>query len=596
MPKFKSILNKILLVALGVSLISASIILVVSTWSQSRIIKESLVQKNTKLAEVVSDVVVHAQYTGVWPLESLKKISESEDVLFWWVVKPDGQIYSASDLSDFGKVINEFPSGSQETEVKDSFYYKTGEKIKLITRLFNSPGYEKPWIFYLGVSEKSVISAQKKTVLTNFAFFLGIIILAIFFAEVLSRNIVKPIKKLEAAAGKIGRGKFAGVEIDSEDEIGQLARTFNKMVGDLRTSQNALETARDEAESEKNKTIAALANFPDGLILLDKDDRIIFINPEAQKILEIDEEYAIGKNIARVNSSRSRSLLEALGGDIKVDNEIHEFSIDKPNKRSFNLKVAPILRGEGIIGFLVVLIDITREKEVDVMKSQFVSIAAHQLRTPLTGIKWSFLALLEKETGALSGDQKRIIEDGLTAINHTIVLINDLLNVAHIEEGKFGFNFQTVELKPLVEESFRRFEPFANEKGVKLSLELTKENIPELNIDREKIALSLDNLLDNAIKYTSPGGSVLIKLERQSGSVIIIVKDTGIGIPKKQLDRTFTKFFRAENALLFQTSGSGLGLYMTKNIIERHGGTVEMTSIENKGTTLTITLPLARKL
>lgn len=236
-----------------------------------------------------------------------------------------------------------------------------------------------------------------------------------------------------------------------------------------------------------------------------------------------------------------------------------------------------------------------RLEELDAVKSDFVSIAAHQLRTPLTGTKWSFLALLERETGQLNGEQKKIIEDGLDAINHAIKLINDLLNVAHIEEGKFGFNFKNESIEPIIQKAFERFEPLAGEKGIWLSLDFSKAKLPLISIDSEKIALVFDNLLDNAIKYTYPGGRVKLKTEFKNGKIVIIVQDSGIGIPRSQMSRVFTKFFRGENAILFQTSGTGLGLYMVKNIIDRHCGTVAVNSEENKGTTFTVELPEASK-
>jgi signal transduction histidine kinase len=232
-----------------------------------------------------------------------------------------------------------------------------------------------------------------------------------------------------------------------------------------------------------------------------------------------------------------------------------------------------------------------RLETLDDVKSDFVSIAAHQLRTPLTGIKWSFIALKEKEAGSLNSEQAKIIENGLEAIDHTIVLINDLLNVAHIEEGKFGFNFKSTAILPLIQKAFERFAPLAGEKGVWLEANFTKDNLPLISLDPEKISLVLDNLLDNAIKYTSPGGKIKLELVYENNKIKITVSDTGIGIPRNQFDRVFTKFFRGENALLFQTSGSGLGLYMIKNIIDRHCGTISIKSEENKGSIFVITLP-----
>ncbi|PIV84413.1 MAG: hypothetical protein COW51_00430 [Candidatus Moranbacteria bacterium CG17_big_fil_post_rev_8_21_14_2_50_44_12] len=237
-----------------------------------------------------------------------------------------------------------------------------------------------------------------------------------------------------------------------------------------------------------------------------------------------------------------------------------------------------------------------RLEELDVIKSDFVSIAAHQLRTPLTGIKWSFLALLERETGLLNPEQRKIIEDGLNAINHMITLINDLLNVAHIEEGRFGFSFQNASILPVVQKAFERYQSLAGAKGVWFSIELPSREPPLISIDPEKMDLVLDNLLENAVKYTQPGGKIKMKLDYEKGKVKIIVSDTGIGIPKRQFNRVFSKFFRGENALLFQTSGTGLGLYMVKNIIDRHCGQISVESEENKGTTFTITLEASCRL
>jgi signal transduction histidine kinase len=230
-------------------------------------------------------------------------------------------------------------------------------------------------------------------------------------------------------------------------------------------------------------------------------------------------------------------------------------------------------------------------QEMDTVKSEFVSVAAHQLRTPLTGIKWSYLALLENDSGSLTGDQRKIIEDGLKAINHTIELINDLLNVAHIEEGKYGFSFSKKAINDLVEKAYRRYLPVAKEKGINLKLEFGSEKLPELMIDYEKMSIVIDNLLDNAVKYTSPGGDVILSVQKKEGQIEFKIKDTGIGVPEDQKHRLFSKFFRADNAMLFQTAGSGLGLYMVKNIIDRHCGTISVESVENKGTTITFNLP-----
>lgn len=233
-----------------------------------------------------------------------------------------------------------------------------------------------------------------------------------------------------------------------------------------------------------------------------------------------------------------------------------------------------------------------RLQELDEMKSDFVSVAAHQLRTPITGIRWSFYTLLDGSAGILSPDQEKIVRDGMQVTVNAIELINDLLNVARVEEGRFGYQMEKRSLAPLVESAVQQAAARAREKGITLTADIAPE-VPEATFDREKMAIVIDNLLENAIKYTPPGGRVTMSLAGEGARVRFSVSDTGIGIPKAELRKVFTKFFRADNAMLFQTTGTGLGLYMVKNIIEKHGGEVMLESEERKGTTVTFTLPAA---
>ncbi len=233
----------------------------------------------------------------------------------------------------------------------------------------------------------------------------------------------------------------------------------------------------------------------------------------------------------------------------------------------------------------------TRLIALDQNKSEFVSVAAHQLRTPLTGIRWTFNALLDEELGELTIEQQKVMENGLKSSIRMIDLINDLLNVARIEEGRFGLHFKQQSLTPLIEKILERIQKRADEKGIILVRNISS-TLPLLKIDEEKMNIAIENVLDNAIKYTAPAGKVTINVSPVKGGVKLVITDTGIGIPKDQLPRIFTKFFRADNALRFQTSGSGLGLYVVRNVIERHNGTVIITSEEERGTTVTIILPI----
>jgi signal transduction histidine kinase len=230
--------------------------------------------------------------------------------------------------------------------------------------------------------------------------------------------------------------------------------------------------------------------------------------------------------------------------------------------------------------------------ELDAAKSDFISVAAHQLRTPLTGIKWSYTTLLDKETGSLNADQKEIAEKGLSAIDQSINLINDLLNVAHLEEGKLDFAFKRQSLIPIAKKAVDGIKLITEEKKITVTAKIPAEaGFPELDIDADKMALAIANLLDNAVKYTPIGGRIDFNISQDQGLVKISVQDSGIGIPKSQKGRLFTKFFRADNATRVQTAGTGLGLFMVKNVVDRHGGKIIVESEEGKGTTFIVTLP-----
>lgn len=236
----------------------------------------------------------------------------------------------------------------------------------------------------------------------------------------------------------------------------------------------------------------------------------------------------------------------------------------------------------------------TRLLDLDKTKSEFVSVAAHQLRTPLTALRWSYHALLDGDMGPLTEEQKKIMRDGFHATLQMIALINDLLNVARIEEGRFGFEFALQPLEKVIAASLTRFEKVAHEKAIVLLYQPASEKFPPAFLDAEKMGIVIDNLMDNALKYTPPGGLVTVRVFNDISQIRVEVEDTGIGIPKDQIYRMFTKFFRTSNAMLFQTSGNGLGLYVAKNIVETHGGTLTVESTEGKGSTFTFTLPVKK--
>jgi len=237
-----------------------------------------------------------------------------------------------------------------------------------------------------------------------------------------------------------------------------------------------------------------------------------------------------------------------------------------------------------------------RDETISAMKSEFITVAAHQLRTPLSAVKWTMKLILDGDVGAIPDEQRIVLAKGYEANERMIALVGDLLNVARIEEGKFGYVFAKDDIVALVKKIVGEFMLKSAEREIRLVFEKPEFESLMIIMDQGRIEMALNNLIENAIKYSLPKGFVAVILKKEGDYVIISVSDTGVGIPKEAHYGIFHKFFRAPNVVRLQTEGSGLGLFMVKNIIERHGGKISFTSEENKGTTFTFTLPVLEEL
>ena len=239
--------------------------------------------------------------------------------------------------------------------------------------------------------------------------------------------------------------------------------------------------------------------------------------------------------------------------------------------------------------------NLTREKAIDKIKSDFISIAAHQLRTPLSAIKWVIKMILEGDAGELNVEQRDLLRKGYISNERIIRLVNDLLNVSRIEEGKFGFNFEKTDFQEVLVAAKGNLEGLIAKNHQELIVQ-KPEKIPLVYLDKERMIMVLQNLLDNAVKYTPEYGKIEIIITTDKNFLYVKVKDQGIGIGKNDQTKLFSKFFRAANAVKLETEGSGLGLFIVKNIIEKHNGSIELKSEEGRGTEINFSLPIERKI
>lgn len=424
---------------------------------------------------------------------------------------------------------------------------------------------------------------------------LAVLIVLAWMARLLSdssRKMAKNYTQLEAQKNELNSS--AGLLLARDVELSKTQKW-------LKDALVKSDKARVDLDTERKRMEAVIGSLIDCLVVLDADGKISSINPSAEKVFEVKEEWVVFKNSEELfQYPYLKSLFDTIGkhASCKIFCEL-ELALPSPSEKIFEVVIMPFKdEKENILGTVISMHDITREKHVEKMKTEFVSLAAHQLRTPLSAIKWILRTLLDRDVGEITEEQAEILEKGYKSNERMILLINDLLNVARIEEGRFLYNLAYESIEEIIEEVLVEMEHQTEEKKIELVFEKPPAPLPKIRVDAEKIKLALHNLLDNAISYNKEGGRVIIaaKKDNRTNDIEVAVQDTGIGIPLAQQNRLFNKFFRADNALKINTEGSGLGLFIVRNIVAAHGGKIRCESRENEGTIFRFTLPISSSL
>ena len=355
-------------------------------------------------------------------------------------------------------------------------------------------------------------------------------------------------------------------------------------------------------KAEKLKLENIIASMSDGVILYDQDFAIQIFNSGAEAIFNLSAKEIIGKKLSPESIKNpkleilAKTVFQSLAPLVVRQSpegiypQVVDISFDNPRLELRVITDRVLNEAKQVAGFLKIVSDHTREAELIKSKNDFITVAAHQLRTPLSAVSWTFQSL-KNET--LSDSQKELVDTGLAASSNLLKIVEDLLNVSKIEEGKFGYNFQKIDLIKFLQSILDQADLVAKEYNVKVYMEPPQESQILLEFDSEKLGLAVSNLLENGIKYNVPSGQVVLSVERRTDAPFIQVNisDTGLGIPEDAMDKLFGKFFRAENVITKATEGSGLGLYIVKNIVRRHGGQVWVESVMGRGTTFHFTLP-----
>jgi len=469
----------------------------------------------------------------------------------------------------------------------------------------------------LDVSELRYQTIALIKIITTSNFYLVLAIFLGYGSKILSRR----EQWLIARAEKLGEEKDLkareAAELDKEAKVlseqdrklKETNQELNKKIKELEKSERSLirafsdlQEARNKTEEEKNKTAAIISNFVDPIIVIDKENKINFLNPAAKEIFGfIDAD--LGKEVLITNHHSMNNFSNIVNRKFQVKsskalgagNPNEEEVMVNFNNQELTYKVitARVIDGKNnYLGVMKIFYNLTREKIIDKLKSEFISIAAHQLRTPLSAIKWVIKMVLDGDAGKLNEEQEKLLFKGYQSNERIIALVNDMLNVSRIEDGRFGYSFKQDSFNDAVSGIVDSLSGIIKRKNIKFTLKKPAK-IPSVYMDKQKIELVLQNLLENAVKYTPEYGKIEMGIELGDKLLRVRVEDNGVGIPDKDQEKLFSKFFRADNVIRMQTEGSGLGLFIAKNIIKKHGGEISCVSREGKGTKFVFTLPIA---
>lgn len=357
----------------------------------------------------------------------------------------------------------------------------------------------------------------------------------------------------------------------------------------------------NELESTNARDEAILRSIGEALIVTNAKGEITFANSQFTKLTGWKENEYLGKKLdllipmsknGKTVQGKQRPIYIALHAKKTVNSNKYSYQVKNGHSFRIALSVSPITLNEKVIGVVEVFRDITKEIQIDQAKTEFVSLASHQLRTPLSAIRW-YLEILESgDLGKVPKKQMEVLSDIQSSTQKMNQLVNDLLDVSKLELGTFTHQSTKLDINKVTQEIIKEQTPKYKAKKIKIET-LIQSKIPELRLDKKHYQIILQNLLSNALKYSPEKTTVSIKLQWQSTKkqLILEVKDQGFGIPLDQQDKIFSKLFRAKNILAHDTEGTGLGLYIIHSILKQHKGKIQFKSTPNKGTTFTVTMP-----
>lgn len=349
------------------------------------------------------------------------------------------------------------------------------------------------------------------------------------------------------------------------------------------------EEGRIDSEKLKNKILLMVDDLPEGILIVNKDDKISVINSRAEKFLGINRKQVLNKPVLDLGHfSNVKKIVFPLLFNFKG---AHKEEIEVRENFILGLTIEPLILGKSNIAKLIILHDITKIKYAEASKSQFISVVAHQLKSPLSAARLSLKMLLDRDFGKINKEQQDILEKTYKKNESLIYLVEDLLKEAEVDEADQFDNRSLINLEDLVTPVIDFYRDEMKRKKINFKFNKPDEKLPGVLADQEKIKMVIQNLFDNAVKYTPPRGKIEVDIITKKEEVEFKIKDSGIGIPEDQKEKIFTRFSRATNAVNGKTAGSGLGLSIAKDIVEKYRGRIWFQSKENEGSAFFFSLP-----
>ncbi len=551
----------------------------VNTTLTNELSDSSTTKANVKIKSLLSNIDSN-NYTEIKVVDAKNTIRGTNEVGDQSSV---GQKNFRTDIKN--AIINRRSSSSITSNPGDSSRYYT-----VITPLIKSSNNELVGVVYVHANLNTVYNEINQITIIYVVAAMVAILSGLLISIVISKAITKPIDEMKKQTLQIARGDYSGqVHVYGRDELGQLANAVNNLSVKVEESQ-------ESTESERQRLDSVLTNMTDGVIATDRRGYVIIMNDEAASFLETTEQDALGNSILDILDIRKEYSLRDL---IENPDETIIDRSDKDHDLILHAHFSLIQRDSGFVsGLVCVLHDVTEQQKIDNDRKEFVSNVSHELRTPLTSVH-SYIEALQDGAWKDPEIAPNFLKVTQEETDRMIRMINDLLTLSRMDSGTQKIDKELVNITELYNYILNRFDMIIksddnnNEKPNKhyrIERRFTKQDL-WVEVDTDRFTQVIDNLMNNAIKYSPDGGVITCSLYKTKHSVILSVRDQGLGIPRSSIPHIFDRFYRVDKARSRAQGGTGLGLAISKEVVEALGGKIWVESTENRGSTFYISLP-----